>query len=130
VLYLPINKAWIVSTAARRVYFVCALAAFALFGVLIASRAALNASGAASLATSPLSILVIKVLLFPSILGAALLTVAMWYFWIGFDNSSWLKKAIWFLSLYFLLPLGPAFYYFFVYRRSPAIQSPDQTRGL
>jgi hypothetical protein len=130
VLYLPINKTWIISTAARRVYFACALAAFALFGVLIASRAAMNASAATSLAASPLAALVVRFLLLPTIFGAALLTVAMWYFWFGFDNSSWLRKAIWFLPLYFLLALGPAFYYFFVYRRSPVIQRSMQGPGL
>jgi len=47
----------------------------------------------------------------------------MWYFWFGFDNSGWLKKAIWFLSLYFLLPIGPALYYFFVYRPNAEVAS-------
>jgi len=48
----------------------------------------------------------------------------MWYFWFTFDDSSWLKKAIWFLPLCLLVPVGPAFYYFFVYRRNPTVSNP------
>ncbi|PYV65010.1 MAG: hypothetical protein DMG97_33340 [Acidobacteria bacterium] len=60
-------------------------------------------------------------MLLPGILGTAILTVAMWYFWFGFDKSPWIRKAFWFPPLYFLLPIGPALYYFFVYRRSDVI---------
>ena len=119
-LYLPITKTWIVSAPARRVYFVCALAAFSLFGVLVESRAARTAAGAASFTNSPSAVLTVKLLLWSGILGSALLSVAMWYFWFGFDDSSWIKKAFWFLPLYFLLLLGPACYYFLVYRRRTA----------
>ena len=121
VLHLPINRAWIVSRAARRVYFVCALAAFSLFGVLIASRVALVASGVWSFQASPAAALIVRLILWPGILGTALLTVAMWYFWFGFDDSGWLRKAIWFLPLYLFFAIGPACYYFFVYRRNPEI---------
>lgn len=124
-LYLPIKKSWIVSPSARRVYFVCALAAFSLFGVFVASRAAIGASGAASLADYPTAALTVRLLVWPGVLGTALLSIAMWYFWLSFDDSSWIKKAFWFLPLYFLLALGPAFYYFLVYRRSTASELPE-----
>jgi hypothetical protein len=117
-LYLPITKGWIISRTARRVYFVCALAAFSLFGVLVASHAALNASGVRSFASFPAAALLLRVLLLPGIAGTAMLSIAMWYFWFGFDNSGWLKKAIWFVPLFLFIPIGPAFYYFFVYRRN------------
>lgn len=120
-LYLPITKAWIVSPAARRVYLVCALAAFSLFGVLIGSRTALRFAGANSFVVSPIAALTVRFLLWPGILGTATLSIAMWYFWFSFDDSSWIKKAIWFFPLYFLLALGPAFYYFFVYRKNADI---------
>ena len=124
VLYLPITKSWIVSLAARRTYFVCALAAFSLIGVLMASRSALQASGATSFAASQATLLVLKILLWPGIVGGALLCIAMWYFWFTFDDSGWLKKALWALPLYLLVPIGPAFYYFLVYRRNPIVSNP------
>ena len=120
-LHLPIRRTWIVSRPARRIYFACALAAFSLFGVLIASRVALVASGVWSFQASPAAALIVRILLWPGILGTALLTVAMWYFWFGFDDSRWWRKAIWFVPLYLLVPIGPACYYFFVYRRNAAI---------
>ena len=122
-LYLPIKKAWIISRAARRVYFVCALAALSLFGVVMGSGAALRASGVYTFEGFPMAGLILHLFLWPGILGTALLSIAMWYFWFGFDNSGWLKKAIWFLPLYFLLAIGPAFYYFFVYRRNGQVSS-------
>jgi hypothetical protein len=117
-LYLPITKGWIISRTARRVYFACALAAFSLFGVLVASRAALNVTGVRSFAGFPAAVLVLRIVLLPEIAGIALLHIAMWYFWFGFDNSGWLKKAIWFVPLFLFILIGPAFYYFFVYRRN------------
>jgi hypothetical protein len=47
----------------------------------------------------------------------------MWYFWFTFDKSSWGRKALWFLPLYFLVPLGPPLYFFFVYLRNPELIS-------
>jgi hypothetical protein len=41
----------------------------------------------------------------------------MLYFWFGFDRSSWLARAFWFLPLYFLFPFGAVFYCFIVYRK-------------
>jgi hypothetical protein len=117
-LYLPITRGWIISRAARRVYFVCALAAFSLFGVFIASLAALGAAGVPSLEAFPTAALAVRFLLWPGIVGTALLSIAMWYFWFGFDNSGWLRKAIWFVPLYLFLAVGPAIYYFLVYRRN------------
>jgi hypothetical protein len=101
------------------------MAPLSLFGVLIASHAALGAAGVRSLAAFPVAAFVIQVLLWPGIAGAALLSIAMWYFWFGFDNSGWLKKAIWFVPLYLFILIGPAFYYFFVYRRNAEVMKCD-----
>ena len=117
-LYLPITKNWIVSPTARSVYLVCALLSFALFGALFAISAAMAFSGVRSLAPFPVVLHIAKALLLPGIVGTATLTVAMWYFWFSFDNSSWVRKTFWFLPLYLLPPIGPPLYYFFVYRRS------------
>src|SRR5689334_2709288 len=117
-LYLPITRNWLTSRTARTLYLVCALLAFALFGALFAISWAMAFSEVRSLSPFPLALGIAKLVLLPGILGTATLTVAMWYFWFTFDKSSWLRKAFWFLPLYFLLPIGPALYYFFVYRRS------------
>lgn len=59
----------------------------------------------------------VKFLLFPEILGAALLWIAMWYFWFGFERSHYLLKALTFVLLFFFGPLGTLIYYFAIYRR-------------
>ena len=120
-LYLPITRSWIISRGARRVYFVCAVAAISLFGVRIATHMSMTASGAPSLAATPSAAFVLRVLSWPGVVGSALLFVAMWYLWFGFDASGWLRKAVWFLPLYLFPGLGSALYYFFVYRRNPEV---------
>jgi hypothetical protein len=127
-LYLLITKSWILSALASRVYFACALLAMALFGVLIATSIAVAVSGVRSLADVPSTLSLVKALIFPEVCGTALLSTAMWYFWFTFDRSSWKRKAFWFLPLYLLLPIGPALYYFFVYRRQP--QAPEERHIL
>ena len=127
-LYLPITKSWILSALASRVYFACALLAMALFGILIATSIAVAVSGVRSLADVPSTLSLVKALIFPGVCGTALLSTAMWYFWFTFDRSSWKRKAFWFLPLYLLLPIGPALYYFFVYRRQP--QAPEERHKL
>jgi hypothetical protein len=122
-LYLPIKKTWIISRTAVGSILLCALAALSFFGVLIASMTAFRMSGQATLEGIAAAGFIVRLLLWPGLIGTALLSVAMWYFWLDFDNSGWLKKAIWFLPLYFLLPFGPAFYYFFVYRRNNEVAS-------
>ena len=116
-LYLPITKNWIVSPLARRVYMVCALLSLALIGTMMGTRAAMLASYPSSLSTSPLALALLRTMLFPAAIGTATLSIAMWYFWFNFDRSSWLRKMVWFLPLYLLLGIGPALYYFLVYRR-------------
>ena len=59
----------------------------------------------------------VKALLFPEILGAGLLWVAMWYFWFSFDRSHYLIKAVSFSLLLLFGPLGACVYYFATYRR-------------
>jgi len=120
VFYLPITKALIISPLARRIYLVCAVLAISLFGTFVATRLALAFSGIRSLGEAPSAELLVKGLIFPGVCGTAVLTVAMWYFWLSFDQSSWVKKAFWFLPLYLLLSIGPALFFFFVYRPQTA----------
>ncbi len=113
-LYLPISRSWLFSTTARRVYFVSALLALALIATLLGAYMAMAAAGTRAL--TPSASPVVRMLLFPEIAGEAALWVGMWYFWFGFDRSHYLKKAVWFVLLFFLAPFGTVSYYFLVYR--------------
>lgn len=128
-IYLPITKNWIISRTARGVYFVCSVLACMLFGALFAVRLAMGFSGVNSLSGFPLALSIARAVLFPEIFGSATLTIAMWYFWFNFDKSSWLGKAFWALPLYFLLPIGPALYYFVVYLRNGEVSSLSARRA-
>lgn len=108
-----INKEWIVSDTARRIYRVAASLSLALFFLLIVVR--FTRGVPESLAPS------VKLLLLAGILGAAITIVAMEYFLFGFDSSSDLKKVFWFCVLLFP-PLGPPLYCFIVYSRSDAFK--------
>ena len=122
-LYLPITKSWIISRESRVVYFVCAVLALMFFGALFAILLAMGFSGLRSLSGFPRVLSIARSLLLPGVLGNAILTVAMWYFWFNFDKSSWARKALWAVPLYFLVPIGPALYYFFVYLRNAEVTS-------
>jgi len=116
-LYLPVTRSWLVSRAARHIYLGCAVLSLALAATIIAIHAAISASGLAGL--TPTAAAVARLLLLPEIVGAALLWVAMWYFWFSIDRAHFLKKGCWFVALFLFAPLGPALYYFFVFRRYP-----------
>ncbi|HZR33673.1 MAG TPA: hypothetical protein VFA76_17645 [Terriglobales bacterium] len=86
-------------------------------GLLMGVSTALNASGQTNFSNAPLLAAALKVVFFPTILGGAVIWVAMWYFWFGVDRSHWAKRAVWFAALFFLPPSSSALYYFLVYRR-------------
>ena len=113
-LFLPINRGWVSSPTARFVYVVCALLTLALLATLIGVHMAIAAAGTA---LTPDARSVVKIILFPEILGTAVLWVAMWYFWFGFDRSHYLVKSLSFVLLFFFGPLGTLIYYFATYRR-------------
>jgi len=120
-LYLPISREWMVSRGAQRLYLVCALANLWLFAVLAGTAIAMSESDVESFAGFASTALLVKSLLWPGVLGTAVLAVAMWYFWYSIDQSSWAKKALWFFVLFLGFMLGPMLYYFFAYRRHPAL---------
>ena len=76
---------------------------------------AMAAAGTSALTQSAASI--VRKMLFPEVVGAAILWAGMWYFWFNFDRSHYLLRAMWFAILFFLVPLGTVAYYFLVYRR-------------
>jgi hypothetical protein len=107
--YYYINRGWMISTSARRVYYCAAILSLLLFFLLFT----VHLTGTVPSALLP----ILKPLLFAGVLGAATTLVAMEYFLFGFDNSATLKKLFWF-CLMLVPPLGPPLYYFFVYSRS------------
>ena len=102
------------SQTARSVYRVAAALSLALFFFMVAVRF----EGGIPHNLVP----ILKLPLFAGILGAAITTVGMEYFFFGFDNSSAMKKVLWFCVM-LLPPLGPPLYCFIVYSRSDAFKA-------
>jgi hypothetical protein len=104
-----INKEWIISATARRIYRIAA--GFSL--VLLLIRIALQFPGTIPDSLFPMT----RSLLLAGIVATAITMVAMEYFLFGFDDSPESKRVFWFCVM--LLPtLGPALYCFIVYSRS------------
>jgi hypothetical protein len=114
VLFLPIKHNWVLSRTAQCVYLACAVFNLALLATLIGTHVALTASGTGML--NPPARSVVRFFMLPEIAGTALLWVAMWYFWFGFDGSHYFKRALFFVLLFFFAPFGTLLYYFFCYR--------------
>jgi hypothetical protein len=109
VRYEYINRGWIVSHTARRVYRVSASLSVALFfGLWVVVF-----EGGIPETIAPVA----RLLLFAGALGAGITFVGMEYFLFRFDDSYPLKQALWFCVMLFPL-LGPALYCFIVYSRS------------
>lgn len=107
--YYYINKEWILSATARRVYRLSASLSLMLFLLKLAINV--------HYAFPPVVIPLLRLLVFAGVLGAATTLVAMEYFLFGFDKTPAGKKVFWFLVL--LLPLlGPPIYCFVVYSKS------------
>ena len=115
-LYLSISKGWMASHTARRVYFVCAFSLIYLF-------ASVFAVALFAVRFRFASDVLLEILIWPGVIGTAILWVAMWYFWFSFDSSSWGKKAVWCFLLYLFAPYAQPLYYLLVYRRSALVKS-------
>lgn len=111
-MHVSINRAWLFSRTARRVYLLCAILNLALLATRIGVVAAMASAGVSTL--PPTAVLLVKGFLFPEIVGSAVLFVGMSYCWLGFGGS-YKKKVLWFVSLGFFLIATPI-YYFSVYR--------------
>jgi hypothetical protein len=118
--YELINKEWIVSPTARRVYRVSASLSVTLFfgwwAILI--------MGGVPESIAP----VVRVLLLVGMLGAAITLVGMEIFLFRFDDSHPLKQVVWFCVMLFPL-LGTALYCFIVYSRSDVLKSSGAKRA-
>ena len=112
--YDYINKEWIVSRTARRVYRASAMLSLLVFPVL---WVAISGSGM----LDPLRP-ILRPLLLIGVIGTALTGLGMEYFLLRFDKSHPLKQVFWFCLL-LVPPIGPALYTFLVYSRSEAVTS-------
>lgn len=114
--YYYINRDWMLSAIARRVYRLAATLSLLLFVLVFAINIIPNAL-----------LPVLKLFLLAGVLGAATTLVAMEYFLFGFDDSSALNKLFWFGVM--LLPLfGAPLYCFFVYSRCNLHKSSQYKR--
>jgi hypothetical protein len=107
-----INKEWILSDQAKRIYRFAAFWAIALVPLII---------GAEVFELPEFLVPLFKVLLLLSVLGAATTLVAMEYFLFGFDRNPAWKKTLWFFVCCFV-PLGPAVYCLMVYVKCDPVE--------
>jgi len=107
--YELINKEWIVSAKARRVYRTSALVSLTLIPLFVAL--ALNGP-------TPL----LRQLLFLSVLATCINAVGMEFFLFRFDRSPAVMQIVWFCAMIFI-PIGPALYCFIVYSRSEVLKT-------
>jgi hypothetical protein len=115
-----LNKQWMVSRTARRVYRISAGLSLALLLMFIA----IPRAGEIPEYVRP----TLRLLVLLGVCGAAITMVAMEYFLFGFDNSSTYKKVFWFCVM-LLPPLGPPLYCFLVYSRSDLFKGTVAERG-
>jgi len=127
VIYVSISRNWIFSRAAQRVYLLCALLDLALLATRIGIIAAMAVAGLSNL--PPVSLMVVRVILFPEVVGSAVLLVGMSYCWFGFDRARYRSRLLWYVlvSLFTLITM-PA-YYFFVYRRLVSEQTNEAQKS-
>jgi hypothetical protein len=115
VIYVSISRNWIFSRGAQRVYFVCVLLDLALLATRIGIIAAMAVAEVSKL--PPVTLLIVRVLLFPEVVGSAVLLVGMSYCWFGFHRARSRKRVLWYVLVSLFTLLTMPIYYFFVYRR-------------
>jgi|SRR5215467_5169077 len=110
--YYYINKEWMLSATARRIYRASAMFSILLLVVLWVLKSPIEI---------PHSFLpIIRLLLLAGVVGTATTMVAMEYFLFGFDTSPAWKKTFWFCVMLFQ-PIGSSLYCFVVYSRSDVL---------
>ena len=109
-----INREWMVSTTARRIYRAAALASLLFFFAWTALLTGAQVPGVLLPALKPILLL--------GVIATATTVVAMEYFLFAFDTSPAWKRLIWFCVNLFV-PLGAAVYCLLVYCRSEVFKS-------
>lgn len=117
-----INRAFIVSATARKIYRVAAVFPPLMFVMVIVLK-----MGGVSAGAFP----IVRLFLFVGAMGTGVTMVAMEYFLFGFDRSSSFKKAFWCCMMVLLPTFGPSLYCFLVYSRLTVANAvrPDQAES-
>ena len=119
--YEFLNKEWVVSATAYRVYRFSAGLSIVLFVGLLW---ALSQGERSSLSGSAL-----RAVALAAALATATTFVGMEYFLFRFDNSHPLKQLLWFCIMIFPF-FGPALYCFVVYSRTDLVRNAMQGEAL
>lgn len=114
---LYISRNWIVSSTARRVYLVASICSLSLIGSLIAIAMAISGTGRTFAEVNAATVVVVYALLLIGVVWAAILRVAMLYYWYGFDLSGSGAKLFWLVGMLLFGPFAEIVYHFAVYRR-------------
>lgn len=116
----PINRAWLFSNGAGRLYFVSSLAGIAFFILLFAIEIRIGSMGALTL--NPWVLVILQIIFYIGALGLSILWMAMWLCMLNFEKES-IAGSI-YLPLFILLGLfGTLIYYFARYRKLLITQS-------
>lgn len=121
---LRINKSWLLSRVAQRVYLIAACLSLLLLQYIVALYVAMAHFGEDAVFRAAGLQVLSRLVVPPGVLGATTLWVAMWYFWFNFDESSSNKRVVWFLLLLIGLPVT-LIYYAAVYRRSQRLEGRE-----
>ena len=113
---LYINREWLVSPRAQRVYLVCAGLTVAFFAIVAAALFLDEPERALLFDSVPAVHLLLAILVRAGLVGFVTLETAMAYFWWNFDRMGSVSKTLG-VVLLALLPIGCFFYYLIFYRR-------------
>ncbi len=119
---VQLSESWLVSAAARRVYVASAALSVFLAGMICTRQLGAFAAGG-TLVESPALATALWALIFPGVLGTAVLWVAMWYFCLRCHQNNGVGRGIWMIVLWLLGPIGAFVYFLAVYLRSPLVRS-------
>ena len=118
--YDYINREWIVSATAYRVYRLSAYLSIMLF--LVWTYTIVEG-------VPPAYAPFVRVLILSGVFGAGTTFVGMEYFLFRFDESHPIKQILWFVVMLFPL-LGPALYCLVVYSRSKVVRDSLPTSEM
>ena len=109
---IAITRDWMVSRTAQRVYAAAGLGCVAFFFAFVVA-----------FVVPGIPKCVVSTVMLVGCLSLSTLTYAMAYFAYRVDRGSSTGRALWIASFVLLSPITQIIYYWFVYRRSPALSS-------
>jgi hypothetical protein len=124
-MHFYISRNWLFSPTAQRVYLICTILDLALLATRMGVIAATISAGVFSF--PPVTVFILRLLLFPEVIGTAILFVGMSYCWLGLGGS-YKRKLLWLLFCGLFLIALPIYY--FVSYRSLASKAEEQIPAL